>query len=179
MTVPASIGDPVVLVIVLEDGNESMYPQAEVYAADGTSPIATVSLPHKVKGRYEATWTPLATGAYSVLFITYVDVGHSVESLLYTREAEQIFVTQSHIDDLAAKLARVLGLTHENAFIDNTAFDINGQMTAGRIRIFDSRANAQAATDGGSETAGLIATYTIEATYEAIGRMRQYRMVRE
>lgn len=179
MTVPASIGDPVVLVLVLEDGNTTMFPQAEIYATGASTPLAVVDLVHRAKGRYEGTWTPADIGTYTALFITYVDAGHVVESMIYTREGELVAVTQSHIDDLAAKLIRVLGLVHENAFIDNTEWDINGQMLSARLRIFDSKAHAMAATDGGSETDGLIATYVIDSTYEALGRMRQYRMVRD
>ncbi len=179
MTVPASVGDPVVLVLVLEDGNTGMYPQAEIYETGSATPLDVIDLDHRAKGRYEGTWTPTDVGTYSALFITYADAAHTVESLMYSREGELIAVTMSHIDDLAAKLIRVLGLVHENAFIDNTEWDINGQMLAARVRIFDSKANAMAATDGGSETTGLIAIYAIESTYEALGRMRQYRMVRD
>lgn len=177
MTVPASIGEPVTLLLVLEDGNTGMFPQAEIYDTGAVVPLDVIDLDHKAKGRYEATWTPSAVGSYSSLFITYADAGHIVESLVYTREGEQIFVTQSHIDDIAAKLIRVLGLVHENAFIDNTTYDSNCMLLTARLRIFATKAEAQAATDGGSEPA--LETYTIDADYEGPGRMRQYRMVKE
>lgn len=177
MTVPASVGDPVTLLLVLEDGNVSMFPQAEVYVAGSAVPLSTVDLAHMAKGRYEAVWTPTVVGTYSVLFVTYADAGHVVESLVYTREGEQIFVTQSHIDDIAAKLIRVLGLVHENAFIDNTTYDSNCMLLTARLRIFTTKAEAQAATDGGAEPA--LETYTIDADYEGPGRMRQYRMVKD
>jgi hypothetical protein len=80
---------------------------------------------------------------------------------------------------ITTQLTRVLGLEHENAFIDNTIHDAFGQLTTSRIRIFDSKANANNATDGGAETTGLIATYTMTAVYEAAGRMKFYRMVKE
>ena len=80
---------------------------------------------------------------------------------------------------MIAQLTRVLGLEHENAFIDNTVNDDYGQLTSSRVRIFNSKANAEAATDGGSETTGLIATYTVTAVYEAVGRLKSYRMVKE
>lgn len=164
--------------MVLEDGNSSMYPQAEIYAAGGTVPITTLDLLHKAKGRYEASWTPATVGVYSALFITYSDSGHLVESIVYSREIEQVFVSQENVDDLAAKIVRILGLVHENAFIDNTVHDSFGQLVAARVRLFDSKANVELATDGGSETTGLIATYQIETTYENECRMGTYRVKR-
>lgn len=81
--------------------------------------------------------------------------------------------------DLEDYLLRALGLSHENAFVDNTEFDSFSQMTDARVRLFDSKSNANAATDGGSESTGLIATYTVEAEYEGQGQMKSYRMVKE
>jgi len=178
MTVPATIGVSIPIAMILADGDTSQYPQAEIYATGGTTPLTVLDLVHKAKGRYEANWTPSAVGVYSSIFIIYSDSGHTIESLAYTREIEQIFVTASSIDDLATKIARVLGLLHENAFIDNTVFDAFSQLLSCRIRIFDSKTNAEAATDGGSETAGLIATYSMDATYEATGRLGTYRYLK-
>ena len=84
------------------------------------------------------------------------------------------------IDQLLAdnveRLIRALGLAHENAFMDNTVYDSYGSLTSARLRIFDSKTNVEAATDGGSETTGLIETYEIEAVYESEGRVGTYRM---
>ena len=75
-------------------------------------------------------------------------------------------------------LLRVLGMVHENAFIDNTIHDIDGQLIAARVRIFDSKANVELATDGGAETTGLIAVYEMSTVYESKGQMGNYRMKR-
>lgn len=179
MTVPAKVGEPLPLVALLEDGNETQYPQAEIYESGGTTPIDTVDLDHKAKGRYEATWTPTTVGSYSSLFIIYSDTLHSVESIVYSRAVEQIFVSQSDVDDLASSIVRLLGLNHENAFIDTTIFDGNGQLLSARIRLYDSKANAQAAQDGDSYSTGLVATYTMEADYQSPGKLRSYRYVRD
>lgn len=176
MSAVYSVGDVVPFALLLEDGNETQFPQAEIYAAGGTTPLATLSLVHKARGRYEANYTLTTAGVFTTVFITYADSGHTVENITYSREQEQLIVSQYGIDDLAVKLIRVLGLVHENAFIDNTVHDAFGQLVAARVRIFDSKANCEAATDGGSETTGLIATYEIESTYEAQGRMGTYRM---
>jgi hypothetical protein len=177
MTIPATVGDPVLLVEAMPDGNTGVYPQAEIYLPSGTVPVAVVDLNHQVKGRYEGSWIPSSAGAYSALFIVYADAAHTVESIVYTREAEQIFVSVADVDDLAAMLVRVLGLVHENVFIDNTTYDPNCMLLTARLRLFATKADAQAATDGGSEPAAQ--TYTVDASYEGPGRMRQYRMVKD
>ena len=176
MSAVYSVGDTVPLAMLLEDGNESQFPQAEIYAAGGTTPLTTLDLVHKARGRYEANYLLDTAGVFTAVFITYADSGHTVENISYSREQEQLVVTQYGIDDLAIKLIRVLGLVHENAFIDNTVHDPFGQLVAARVRIFDSKEHCEAATDGGSETLGLIATYEIATTYESQGRMGTYRM---
>jgi len=179
MSVNGKVGSPVQIVMILEDGVENHYPQAEIYDAGGTVPLSVVDLEHKAKGRYEGSWTPSSVGTYSSHFFVYTDIAHTVESIAYFREVEQIFVTSSDVDDLAAAILRVLGLSHENAFIDNTNFSANGQLISARIRIFDSKANAELATDGGTETTGLVATYSMTADYEGLGRLKSYRYLKD
>lgn len=71
---------------------------------------------------------------------------------------------------------RVLGLLNENAFTDNTAFDGNGQVTSMRVRLFNSKTNCDAASDGGNETTGLLHTYLVTAVYEGLNKLRTYKM---
>ena len=77
-----------------------------------------------------------------------------------------------------AMIQRVLGLTQENVFIDNTVYDSDGQLINSRVRIFDSKANCDAATDGGTETTGLIATYEQTTAWEALNQFRIYKQTR-
>ena len=176
MSVTATTGNPVPLVMVLEDGDETQFPRAYIYAAGGVAPLSTLNLTHKHLARYEANFTPPNAGVFSATFIVYADSGHTIENIKYSREAEQIFVTEYGMDDLASRLIRILGLVHENAFIDNTVFDAYGQLVAARVRLFNSAANCDLATDGGSEITGLVATYEIASIYEAVGRMGTYKM---
>lgn len=178
MSVPGKVGVSVPLVMILEDGNEGQHPQAEIYAPGGTVPVATVDLPHKVKGRYEGSWTPTSTGPFAAHFFVYSDAAHTIENIVYIRAIEQIFVAQSDVDDLAAAVVRLLGLNHENAFIDNTEFDMFSQLIGCRIRLYDSKANAELAQDGDSYATGLVATYTMEAVHEGAGKLKTYRYVK-
>lgn len=179
MSIPGIVDSSLTLALMLEDGNGSMYPQTKIYEPSNSSPLATIDLTHISAGRYEGSWTPTSIGSYSAHYITYSDASHTIESFLYTREIEQIFVAESDIDDLATLIVRLLGMNHENAFIDNTSHDAHNQLLTARVRLFDSKTNALAATDGGSETTGLIATYSMTTQYEVPGRMKQYRMVRD
>lgn len=178
MALPVTVGSAVPVVMILEDGSEVQYPQAEIYAGGGTTPLATLDLVHKAKGRYESEWTPSSAGVYTAHFIVYTDAAHTVESIVYTREAEQMVVTLNDSDDLALMLVRVLGLIHENVFIDNTAHDANGQLLSARVRLFASKADLDFATDGGNETAGLVAVYEMSTAYESRGVMGTFKMKR-
>jgi hypothetical protein len=178
MSVSAKVGVPVPLGLVLEDGNEAQFPRAHVFQAGGTSPIAVLNLPHKSLGHYEALYTPDAVGILSSVYVVYSDQVYAVENVTYTRQIEQIFVTETAVDDVASSLARVLGLVHENAFIDNTVFDQHGELLAARVRVFSSKTAVEAATNGGVESTGLIAVYEMSTVYEAKGRMGSYRMKR-
>lgn len=179
MSVPAKVNQPAKLAMVISNGLTGLYPQAEIYS--GGTLVTTIDLSDYGKGRYEGEWTPTSVGTYSALFSVYQDAGHTVEltPFVISREIEQIFVSQSDVDDLASSIARMLGLVHENAFIDETTYDANSMLLTARVRIYDSKANASLATDGGSEATGLVATYTITADYEGVGQMKTYRMVLE
>ena len=58
------------------------------------------------------------------------------------------------------------GVMLNNVVHDNLTIDANGFVSARRMRVYNSLANADLATDGGSETAGLIGTCTASATVE-------------
>ena len=84
-------------------------------------------------------------------------------------------VIEGDLSDVYEMLRRVLGLSQENIFIDNTEFGPEGQLIASRVRLFDTKANCDAATDGGSETTGLLATYDQDTVWEAVNQFRTYR----
>lgn len=95
--------------------------------------------------------------------------GASVSADIAAVKAKTDFIP-TDFDDM---VARMLGLMHENSVLDNTSFDSLNNMTAGRIRIYDSKANAQAAG-----ATGLLATYSITATYVG-GNLATYTVVKE
>jgi len=181
--IPVTLGETARLALVLENGDAAQFPQAKVYQPTVASPIATLNLSHTAEGLYESSYVPLAVGVLNIVYTVFSDAPRTVLNTNFSKELDQILTQAasnipSLINDLIDKIIRLLGLTHENAVIDNTTYDDCCQMTASRLRIFDSAANASAATDGGSETVGLIATYLVTAEYEGPSKMKLYRMVK-
>lgn len=85
--------------------------------------------------------------------------GASIAADLAAIKAETATINTA-TSPIAALLTRGLGLMHENSVIDSTVFDGSNNLTAARMRIYNSRANALLAGAG-----GLVATYTITASY--------------
>jgi len=179
MSIPATVNKAVKLAMVLENGTTGLYPQAEIY--DGATLEDTVDLVDLGKGRYEGSWTPTAIGTFSALFNVYSDPAHTVEltPLVYTREIEQIFVMQSNVDDLAAQIIRLLGLNLENTRIDRCVYDSAKMLESARLRVFDSKANTLASTEGGVGEPGTIAEYTLGALHYGPNQLRTNVMVKD
>lgn len=81
-------------------------------------------------------------------------------------------------NDLDAILRRIVGLMHENSVLDQTTHDSSNNLTAGRLRLYNSKANADAAALGGSGTSGLVASYAISATYVG-GNLSTYKVTKD
>jgi hypothetical protein len=64
-------------------------------------------------------------------------------------------------------LLRTLGLVHENSVMDNTSFDTDNNLLSGRLRLYDSKTNADAAlaASPGIFNTGKLAEYAITASY--------------
>ena len=76
------------------------------------------------------------------------------------------------LQDYGALLLRILGLTQENFYIDQTVYTTyegTDLLTSGRIRIYDDPANVGSGV-------GIIMTYAITATY-LNGNMQTYKVV--
>jgi len=68
-------------------------------------------------------------------------------------------------------LKRILGLVHENIFIDNPSYDGDGNMTSARLRIYSNPASVGTGSD-------VIGTYQITAPSTAPGEFTSWRQVR-
>ena len=119
--------------------------------------------------QFEAELT--TTDASKTPRLNWVEIGFHLLIGLMRSIDETVVSTET-------KIIRLLGLNHENAFIDNTDFDVMNQLIACRVRLYNSKTNAEAAQDGDNYVTGLVATYTVEAVHEGEGKLKTYRYVK-
>jgi hypothetical protein len=74
--------------------------------------------------------------------------------------------------EIGNEITRILGLTQENFRVYSQVYDGDGNMTSGRIRLYNSKADADADTNHFAE-------YLITATYSAPGRCTSYKVTKE
>jgi len=77
----------------------------------------------------------------------------------------------SNVVTLSNDMKRLLGLTHENIFIDNPVYDGDGNLTSARVRIYSNPASVGTLVD-------VIGTYTISAPSTAPGQFTTWQQVR-
>jgi hypothetical protein len=78
-------------------------------------------------------------------------------------------------------MVRALGMLHENSFLDMTSYDTNNNFTGGRLRIYDTKAHANAAVRDEAATVGvngLLSIYIIAANYLGVN-LKDYRVTRD
>ncbi len=116
-----------------------------------------------ITGDYKVEFEPDAEGLWRLEVL--IDYNKDIWHMDYV-------VISGTTQDIYELVRRALGLIHENIFIDDTVFDADGQLVSCRTRLFDSKDHCDAATDGGSETEGLLAVYTLTSVWEGINRFK-------
>jgi hypothetical protein len=128
-----------------------------------------------VLGEYRLTWTPDDTG----FWLVEVLIDYNLQA--WYGEYDVVDASQSDIYEM---VRRALGLMHENIFIDSTSYDADGQLVAGRVRLFDSKADTELATDGGEPPPGgtdpqHLDEYTIGVSWKGPNRYKVFKQVLE
>jgi len=159
-TLLAAPGQSLMLSLTLEDGaSAGVFPQATIYNSAGAQ-IGQVNLVHAAKGRWTGAFTmpPAPGGIFVVHYAVYSDSGHSLLSPRYGADEDRIITDFRAIWDELRTSSGVVGSYGEalkillgvsakaNMRIDKTVYDGNGFLETARIRIFNSKAQAQAAT---------------------------------
>jgi ribosomal protein S24E len=160
----ASVGVSIPLQILASDGDTGLYGEIRVYSS-AMALVATLDADHTADGVYSVAWTPSQEGVYTFVGQLYTDVGRTIDAG-YEKQGEQI-----DVNTIKSSLVRILGLHHENAVVDMQTYDTEGNMVTARVRIYDSKANAQA---GGAT--GVVNQYSIAAAYTG-GALSKYTMV--
>ena len=75
------------------------------------------------------------------------------------------------VNNMSEDIKRLLGLTHENIFIDNPTYDADGNMTGARLRIYSNPASV-------GTSSNVIGTYQISAPSNAPGQFISWQQVR-
>lgn len=163
----ATLNEPIPLRILAQDGRTDLFPQVRIYNSS-TLQIAALSGVHFAEGLYTIDWTPTIEGYYTMVGEFYFDSLHTT-SANYEKVADDI-----EVNTVKTSITRLLGLQHENTVIDQQAYLGDGNLLSARVRLYDSKPNAMAA--GGT---GVVAAYTVAATYDVNGRLDSYRMVRD
>jgi hypothetical protein len=161
----ATVNEAIPIQICLSDGKTNQFPRVRIYDSVGGL-VTTLDLAHVANGLYSVLWTPDTIGMYSAHILTYVDSGHTVESL-YGRTGEQIDVSSYKLD-----ITRLLGLSQENSVIDEQAYNGDGDLISARVRTYDSAENAD--LEG---ILGLIGEYAITASYTN-GQLSMYKALK-
>lgn len=119
------VGEIVGLSLQMSDGNEILYPQAQVRDAGG-SVIATLDLAHVGEGLYtnRSLFMPdnaVVTAAYRV----YSDAGHTTQDNTY-EETLDVFVrdTDSSVSSVSLTDATILGTVENIPLTDTTLVGI-------------------------------------------------------
>jgi hypothetical protein len=83
----------------------------------------------------------------------------------------KITAISGSIVDISNDLKKVLGLVHENIFIDNPTYDGDGNMTSARVRIYSNPASVGTGND-------VIGTYQVSAPSSAPGQFITWSQIR-
>ena len=167
MLLRATLNEPVPLQALANDGNTGLF--VRVTVLDPALALAATLYPlHIMKGLYSVNWTPTSEGYYSAIYEFFMDPGYSVVAYDYPQSGETVEVNSDKTNIL-----RLLGLNHENSVFDNQVYDAGRRLLSGRLRAYNSKANALLAG-----TTGLLFEWTINATYDVQSRANLFRIDR-
>jgi len=107
-----------------------------------------------------ASWTSQDVGSYIVIWS--VDDTDDDFNDTYTENLE-VGIDKDKVD-------RILGLVHQNIYIDETLFDRDGNLYQARLRIYSESASVGTAND-------VLATYQINAETNGVGKFNHWKQV--
>lgn len=162
----ATLGESVPLQVQVGTGQADLYGRVKVYDGNGDLYL-TEALVHIENGLYGTTHTFSVEGHYTAVYQLFLDASF-ISASDFDIEAEAIEANSDKTNIL-----RILGLTHDNVYIDNHTFDLQGNLLTSRVRHYDTKANADA-----HGTLGLLNTWQISATYTG-ERLDSYKVTRE
>lgn len=180
------------IVTGLVNGNFTKYlynpSDADVWGAQGGT------ITELGNGAYKVTFTPNAEGTWTLVIThaTYFPAGKVANYQCFTDPfASSTEIVDALLDEVVNSgahftansvgetLTILRGLIQQNFMLDTTVYNADNLLTSGRIRIFTTKAEVDAATDGGVGQ-GEIAIFTVTAVAEGgdASLLKSYKVVR-
>lgn len=106
------------------------------------------------------SWTNQEVGNYLIVW--------SVEDT--TDDFNSIYTEPLNVNIDKDKIDRILGLVHQNVYIDQTIFDGFGNMTSARLRIYEN------SSDVGTDS-GVLASYRITSNPTGPGKFTRWQQI--
>lgn len=166
--------------------NETVYKSFSVVDSEGnmvsglTGDDFTVNLfdpdGNDVNGSLGINIIELQNGHYRVSFVPKVDGEYFI--VVYNSEyfsngkTGTVRVYNDDFNSLGSNQKLILGLVHQNMFIDNTVFDDNNNLIRARIRIYSD-------SDSVGTDNNILASYQINVSSNGPGRFESWMQIKE
>lgn len=152
--------------------------------ADTLAAVAAPTVTEVGGGTYYFDWTWTALTDPDIVYEVDGGVSIPTESVRYVSgkiSVQDVLLDQS-ISSVGDGVLRALGLLHENSVFDQSTFDVNNNLLSARVRIYNSKANADAASAASpaAYNTGKVAEYLITASYvPSTPNLTKYTVTRE
>lgn len=168
--------------VVVPAGNIHGSHEVETFSIDGGwVQAAADAIENGTSGNYRLPYSMAETNHDTIIGYRLSKVGYPTHYYWNVIKPALVspYATAADVAALQALLLRVLGLLHRNARVDLFTYDGDGNMTSCRIRVFASKAAANAATPGAANDAdGEIQRETIVGAF-AVGLLSHYKLVED
>lgn len=159
--VEINFNDPVNLIILWDDGqDEPLYASEEIYI-DNTDTTSILDIVTEIDNKSD------------IIINTTNDIDNKIDNLSidYTNLDSKIDILNIKCNEISDDLKRVLGLVHENIFIDLPSYDDDSNLISARLRIYSNPLSV-------GTNNNILATYIIESDSNGPGKFTNWKQVR-
>jgi hypothetical protein len=159
--VEINFDDPVNLIILWDDGqDEPLYASEEIYI-DNSDTTSILDIVTDIDNKSD------------IIINTTNEINNKVDEILIdsTNMDIKLDIIDSKCTEISNDLKRVLGLVHENIFIDLPSYDDNSNLISARLRIYSSPSSV-------GTNNNILATYIIESDSSGPGKFTNWKQVR-
>jgi len=178
--------------IKLPQGNNAIYINGNLYTEEGDSAFISADgllnnnkVELAVSSMISATTQQMSVSEDDMASIAAKVWGELLTNYNTTGTAGKVLKdTLTEVNDMRSEVKRILGLVHENFYIDLPTFDSNNNMTSARIRTYSdaNMTSARIRTYSDAASVGtdnnVIAIYLIEANPSGPGKFTTWKQYR-